>query len=79
MVTGSVKFRRRAADARSYLDHAAALERLADSGHGWAQEALDSNSPFWFVAAAGYAPSFHEVADPGREVICWTMDDLYPT
>ena len=79
MVTGSVKFRRRAADARSYLDHVSALERLADSGHGWAQEALDPRSPFWFVSAAGYASSFHEVVNPDREVICWTIDDLYPT
>ena len=79
VVTGSVKFRTRPADAKTYLDHVAALERLADSGLGWAQEALAPESPFWFVSAAGYAPSFHEVADPTREVICWTMDDLYPT
>ena len=78
MVTGSVKFRTRPADAKTYLDHVAALERLADSGLGWAKEALAPNSPFWFISAAGYAPSFHEVADPTREVISWTMDDLYP-
>ncbi|MCY3635503.1 MAG: ATP-binding protein [bacterium] len=78
MVTGSVKFRTRPADAKTYLDHVAALERLAESGHGWAQETLALDSPFWFVSPAGYAPSFHEVADPAREVICWTMDDLYP-
>lgn len=77
MVTGSVKFRTRPADARTYLDHVAALERIADSGLGWAQEALAPQSPFWFISAAGYTPSFHEVADPAREVICWTMDDLY--
>ncbi|MCY3861333.1 MAG: ATP-binding protein [bacterium] len=78
MVTGSVKFHARPVDAKTYLDHIAALERLADSGLGWAQEALAPSSPFWFVSAAGYAPSFHEVADPAREIICWTMDDLYP-
>ena len=78
MVTGSVKFRSRQADARTYLDHVTSLERLADSGLGWAKEALAPTSPFWFVSAAGYAPSFHEAADPDREVIYWTMDDLYP-
>ncbi len=78
MVTGSVKFRTRPADAKTYLDHVAALERLADSGLGWAKEALAPNSPFWFISAAGYAPSFYEIVDPTREVICWTMDDLYP-
>ncbi|MDE2823941.1 MAG: hypothetical protein OXK79_10610, partial [Chloroflexota bacterium] len=79
MITGSVKFRTRPADAKTYLDHIATLERLSDSGLGWAHEALALESPFWFVSAAGYAPSFHEVADPAREVICWTMDDLYPS
>lgn len=78
MVTGSIKFRTRPAGARTYLDHVVALERLADSGHGWAQEALDPISPFWFVSAGGFAPSFHETADPAREVITWTLDDLYP-
>lgn len=78
IVTGSVKFRTRPADAKTYLDHVTALERLADSGLGWAQEALAPTSPFWFVSAAGYAPSFHEVADHACPVICWTMDDVYP-
>ena len=78
LVTGSVKFRIRPADARTYMDHTIALERLADSGLGWAQEALAPPSPFWFVSAGGFAPSFHEVADPSRPVITWTMDDLYP-
>ena len=62
---------------RRYLDHKVALERLADSGLGWAQEALAPQSPFGFISAAGYAPSFHEVADPARPLICWSMDDLY--
>ena len=78
VVTGSIKFRTRPADAKTYLDHKVALERLADSGLGWAQEAQAPHSPFWFISAAGYAPSFHEVADPAREIITWTMDDLYP-
>ncbi len=79
MVTGSVEFRTRPAGARTYLDHVIALERLADSGLGRAREALEPKSPFWFVSAAGFAPSFHEVADPARHIICWTIDDLYPT
>ncbi|WP_419918415.1 AAA family ATPase [Candidatus Poriferisocius sp.] len=78
VVTGSVKFRTRPAGARTYLDHVIALERLADSGLGWAREALMPNSPFWFISAGGFAPSFHEVADPSRQIICWSMNDLYP-
>ena len=79
MVTGSVKFRSRQANAKTYLDHVGALQRLADSGLGWAKEALAPHSPFWFVSAAGYAPSFYEVMQRGRPTITWTIEDLFPT
>ena len=78
VVTGSVKFRSRQANAKTYLDHVAALQRLADSGLGWAQEALAPQSAFWFVSAAGYTPSFYEVVQRGRPTIAWTIDDLFP-
>ncbi|WP_420637450.1 AAA family ATPase [Candidatus Poriferisocius sp.] len=79
VVTGSIKFRNRPADARTYLDHTTALERLADSGIGWARESLAPDAPFWFVSAAGFSPSFHEVADPHHPLITWTLQDLYPS
>lgn len=79
MLTGSVKFRKRAASARTLLDHVHALERLARSGHDWAREALEPRAPFLFVSAGGFRASFDEVrADQGkREVITWTLEDLY--
>lgn len=78
VITGSVKFRNRPADARTYLEHIEALRRLADSGHGWASEALQINAPFYFVSAGGFSDSFYEAAQPGHELICWSLDDLYP-
>ena len=78
VITGSVKFRNRPADARTYLEHIEALRRLADSGHGWASEALDENAAFYFVSAGGFGDSFYEAVESGRELICWTLDDLYP-
>lgn len=78
LVTGSVKFRRRQANARTYLEHDEALRRLAASGRGWAREALRPSSPYFFLSAGGFAASFHEACDPGREVITWTLQDIFP-
>lgn len=77
---GSAKFRSRRAGARVFLDHVHAIERLADSGLGWAREALAPESPFIFVSAAGFRDSFAEVREEhdDREVFEWTLDDLYP-
>lgn len=79
VITGSVKFRNRPADARTYLEHIEALRRLADSGHAWASEALDKSAAFYFVSAGGFSESFYEAVEPSHELICWTLDDLYPT
>lgn len=79
VITGSVKFRNRPADARTYLEHIEALRRLADSGYAWASEALDQSAAFYFVSAGGFSESFYEAVEPGQELICWTLDDLYPT
>jgi len=78
MMTGSVKFQTRRADARVFLDHIHALERLTASGQGWAREALDPGSPFLFVSAAGFKDSFREVCEEQgeRPVITWSLDDL---
>lgn len=78
MLTGAAKFRSRAAGARLLLDHAAALERLADSGEDWAREALDPRSPFLFVSTGGFTDSFEEVRaeQAERPIIVWTLGDL---
>ncbi len=77
LVTGSVKYRGRQANARTYLEHEEALRRLAASGRSWAHEALQPSSPFFFLSAGGFAASFHEACEPGREVITWTLRDIF--
>ena len=77
VVTGSVKYRGRQATARTYLEHLEALQRLAASGRGWAREALQPSSPFFFLSAGGFAKSFGEACEPGREVISWTLRDIF--
>lgn len=78
MMTGSAKFRTRAAGANVFLEHLRDLERLADSGKGWAREAMSKSSPKLFVSAAGFKDSFMTVANAsGHRVICWAVDDLF--
>ncbi len=76
-VTGSVKYRGRPATARTYFEHTEALRRLAASGRGWAGEALQPSSPFFFLSAGGFSASFAEACEPKREVITWTLHDFY--
>lgn len=79
MLTGSIKFQSRQADARVFLDHMDGLRRLAWSGNGWAREAIDGDSPFIFVSAAGFSESFWAVREDEEErrVITWSLEDLY--
>lgn len=77
IVTGSVKYRGRQATARTYFEHEEALRRLAASGRGWAREALQPSCPFFFLSAGGFAASFGEACEPGREVIRWTLRDIF--
>lgn len=78
MMTGSVKMRSQPADATVLLDHLRALGRLADSGRGWAREALDPRAPLLFMSTGGFKDSFREAAaDLGHPLILWTADDLF--
>jgi AAA+ ATPase superfamily predicted ATPase len=79
MMTGSAKFRNRRAGAKVFLDHVHALERLADSGYGWAREALEPDAVFLFVSTSGFKESFWEVREEhdAYDVIAWDLDDLF--
>lgn len=78
MLTGAIKWNRRPVDASLYQDHIRDLHRLADSGHGWARQALDDNATLLFVAAGGFDDSFGRVASTANtEVRTWTLDDIY--
>jgi hypothetical protein len=78
IMTGSVKFRRRPADATVLLEHLNALKRLAASGRSWARDALEEHSPMLFVSAAGFSDSFYEVArDTGYSPLGWDVEKLF--
>jgi uncharacterized protein len=78
MLTGAAKIRNRAADASVFLQHLRDLGRLADSGKGWAKEAMQKKAPKLFVSSSGFKDSFKSAAmDSGHEIICWTLDDVF--
>lgn len=79
MLTGSVKYRSRAASATVWTDHVEALQRLQTSGKGWAREALEPDAPFLFVSRSGFASSFDAIQgeDPDRPVIRWSLSSLW--
>jgi hypothetical protein len=80
LLTGSVKCRTKAFGITQHRKHLDDLRRLAESGKRWAYEALDPASPVLYVSAAGFAPTFRrslEEEDEGRQVIAWTLDDLF--
>lgn len=77
-LTGSIKWGAAPRAVSDYFEHRRSLERLAQSGQGWAHAALDPRSPMLFVAAGGFEAGFRQVASSdGREVILWTLEDLY--
>lgn len=78
ILTGSAKIRNQLADARVLLKHIADLERLADSGRGWAREALEPGAPMLFASASGFKKSFTAAAaDLDHPLILWEADDLF--
>ena len=78
VLTGSAKIRNELADATVLLKHVADLKRLADSGQGWAREALGPSSPMLFASASGFKESFTAAAaDLGNPIIQWQADDLF--
>ena len=78
VLTGSAKIRNELADATVLLKHVADLKRLADSGQGWAREALGPSSPMLFASASGFKESFTAAAaDLGNPMIQWQADDLF--
>ncbi len=78
MLTGSVKWNRSPVGTEVYMDHVRDLQRLADSGHGWAHEALEGSARMLFAAAGGFEPGFEEVArEAEQEVVQWTLENMY--
>jgi hypothetical protein len=78
ILTGSAKIRNQSADANVLLKHVGDLQRLADSGRGWAREALQPGAPMLFASASGFKKSFMAAAaDLDHPLILWEADDLF--
>lgn len=78
MLTGSVKWNRSPIGPDVYTNHLRDLQRLADSGHGWAHEALEGAATVLFAAAGGFDEDFEAVAATGdQRVVTWTLEDVY--
>jgi len=78
LLTGSVKWSSEPRPIQDYFRHLRSLERIAESGQSWAYDALHPRSPLLFVAAGGFDPGLGTAArEGGREVILWTLEDIY--
>lgn len=78
ILTGSAKIRGRPAGAKVLLRHIADLQRLADSGRGWAREALERGAPMLFASTSGFKESFTAAAaDLDHPLIVWEAADLF--
>lgn len=78
ILTGEVKWNRRAVGPRVHLEHLSTLDRLARSGVGWAHQARDDESPLLYVAAGGFSDDFASVARSTRgEVYLWSLEEFY--
>jgi hypothetical protein len=70
--------RHQPADANVLLKHIADLRRLADSGRGWAREALEPGAPILFASTSGFKKSFTAAgADLDHPLIFWEANDLF--
>jgi hypothetical protein len=78
ILTGSAKMSHQPADANVLLKHIADLRRLADSGRGWAREALEPGAPMLFASTSGFKKSFTAAgADLDHPLIFWEANDLF--
>lgn len=80
VLTGGIKWNTKPLDVRWYTHHEQMLMRLAQSGVGWAHNAIKPTSPVLFAGAGGFTPSFEAAIRAARpNVTLWTLDDLYRT
>src|SRR5215213_6013694 len=78
MMTGSVKCRNKLCGPDVHRAHLDGLRRLAESGRGWAHEAMEARAPLLYVSASGFTDDFRARAEEdGHEVVTWTLADLY--
>lgn len=78
VLTGAIKWSRNKVDVNVHTNHLAMLDRLAEAGVGWANEARKPSSPLLYVASDGFTERFLQAVNAARdEVYFWTLRDLY--
>lgn len=78
VLTGAVKWSRNKVDVNVLTNHLVMLDRLAEAGVGWANEARKPSSPLLYVASDGFTDRFLQAANATHEeVYLWTLRDLY--
>jgi AAA+ ATPase superfamily predicted ATPase len=76
MLTGAIKWGD--LGLAVHQKHLRDLQALAESGHGWAREALQTRSPFLYASAGRMPADFRRRAEQdGHRVLAWTLEDLY--
>jgi uncharacterized protein len=78
VLTGFIKWNRKPVDVAVHTSHLGMLDRLSQSGVGWAREAADPESPLLYVAASGFTERFIQAARAARDqVYLWTLEDVF--
>ena len=78
VLSGAIKWGRNRVDVDVHNAHLVMLDRLAEAGHAWAHEAVQSTSPLLYVAAGGFTSRFRRAAEASRdEVYLWSLEELY--
>ena len=78
VLTGAVKWFRKPVDVAVHTQHLAMLDRLSQSGVGWARAAARPESPLLYAAAAGFTDRFVQAARATHDqVYLWTLADIF--
>jgi AAA+ ATPase superfamily predicted ATPase len=78
IMTGAIKWNERPISAAVHHRHLRDLQRLADSGYGWAHEALEDEAILLYAAAGGFDETFEPAtAASGQRTLCWNLEDMY--
>jgi AAA+ ATPase superfamily predicted ATPase len=80
VLTGEIKWSSRPLGGGVHTHLLRNLEDLANSGQGWAKDALspDHSAGHIFFAAGGYDDAFRRLAHERTDIQLVTLDDLYP-
>jgi AAA+ ATPase superfamily predicted ATPase len=78
MLTGAVKWSHKPVSVSVHARHVEMLQRLSESGHKWAREALQPDAILLYVAAGGFeSGAIKQMQTAGPAVVPWRLEDLY--